>query len=72
MKFKCPWVFCGAEIDSREFRFKLGQGMIGKCPTCKRKIILVRGVATDRKRLTGSQMRKVKRQIYQKVRNTKK
>ena len=62
---KCPWPLCDAKIDPADFRFKPGRGMKGKCPKCGRAITLIHKKRSG-KRLTNSQKRKMKREIYQK------
>lgn len=66
MKITCPYKICGAEFDSEDsgFRFVPGRGKVGKCPKCGKRIMLTHAVG-NRKSLTNSQVRKMKRKIYQ-------
>lgn len=68
MKITCPYKLCGAEFDSEDWtaRFIPGRGQLGKCPKCGKRILLTHTVS-NRKRLTNSQVRKMKRQAYERT-----
>lgn len=67
MKITCPYKLCGAEFDSEDWTAKFipGRGRLGKCPKCGKRILLTHTVS-NRKRLTNSQKRKLKRELYKK------